>query len=84
MILEILVDIFFGLLDLILSLIPNITVPSGFLSGISQLASVFGYIDTFVPISTLVACLTLITIVDNAGFIIKLFNFIIRKIPGLS
>lgn len=84
MILEMLVDIFFGLLDLILSLIPNITVPSGFLSGISQLANVFGYIDTFVPLSTIVACLALITIVDNAGFIIKLFNFIIRKIPGLS
>ena len=84
MILELLADIFFGLIEFVINLLPTIDLDISIINGFSELGKWFGYIDTFIPLSAIVACISIVIVVDNASFFIKIFNFIIRKIPGIS
>lgn len=84
MILELLADIFFGLVQFVIDLLPDINISIGVVNGFSELVKWFGYIDTFIPLSAIVACISIVIVVDNASFFIKIFNFIVRKIPGIS
>ena len=84
MIIEMITDIFFGLVNLVISLIPDISISGDILGGFSALASFTGYISDVVNIPIILSCISLTILIDNASFIIKIFNFIIRKIPGVS
>lgn len=84
MIIEMLVNIFFSLVDLILSIIPNFTIGSNLIGHLSSLGSFFGYLNTILDLNVAVACILFTVIVDNASFFMKIINFIIRKIPGIS
>lgn len=84
MILELLADIFFGLVQFVIDLLPDINISIGVVDGFSELVKWFGYIDTFIPLSAIVACISIVIVVDNASFFMKIFNFIVRKIPGIS
>lgn len=84
MILELLADIFFGLVQFVIDLLPDINISIGVVNGFSELVKWFGYIDTFIPLSAIVACISIVIVVDNASFFMKIFNFIVRKIPGIS
>lgn len=84
MILELLSDIFFGLVTLVLSLIPDITINGDIFGGFSALGSFVGYVSDVLNIPIILSCITFTILIDNASFIVKIFNFIIRKIPGVS
>lgn len=84
MILELLIDLFFGFIDLLLSLIPNINISGDILNGISTLGQYVGYADTIVNLNVAISCVLLIIAVDNISFFVKIFNFIMRKIPFIS
>lgn len=84
MIIEMITDIFFGLVNLVISLIPDISISGDILGGFTALASFTGYISDVVNIPIILSCISLTILIDNASFIIKIFNFIIRKIPGVS
>lgn len=77
-------DIFFGLINLLIGLIPDITFAGSLTAGLASVADLFAYVDNFVPISAIVTCVSITLIVDNISFVVKVFNFIIRKIPGIS
>lgn len=84
MILELLADMFFGLIKFVIDLLPAIDINMSVVSGFGEIGKWFGYIDTFIPLSAIVACISIVIVVDNASFFIKIFNFIVRKIPGIS
>lgn len=84
MIIEMISDIFFGLVNLVINLIPDITISGNILGGFSGLASFVGYVGDVLNIPVILSCIGFTILVDNAGFLVKIFNFIIRKIPGVS
>lgn len=84
MILEALLRLFLSIADTLVSLIPTVTLPDGLLSGISDVTYVTSQFGYFLPIGTLMICLTFIFLLDNIKFVINLFNFIVRKIPTIS
>lgn len=83
MVLELLVDILFGLIDLIVSLIPDIDLSLD-LSPLTAVTVYFGYLDNFLDMTAVLSALGLVFLIINAGFIVRIFNFIVRKIPSIS
>lgn len=77
-------DIFFGLIDMFLSLIPDLNISLDLTGGISAVSELFAYLDNFISVSAVISCISIVLVVDNISFFIKVFNFIIRKIPGIS
>lgn len=75
---------FFGLVTLLLNLIPTIELPSGFLSGFSSVKYVLDGASYLIPMGTFAACLSVFFILHNITLIISIFNWIIRKIPGVN
>lgn len=84
MIVEMISDIFFGLVNLVVGLIPDISISGDIMGGFSALASFTGYVSDILNIPIILSCISITILIDNASFIVKIFNFIIRKIPGVS
>lgn len=84
MILELLIRLFFGIVNMILALIPSVTLPTGFEGMFADVAYLFSFGTYFLPVGTIVTCLTLIFLVDNIKFIMSIINWIIAKIPTIS
>lgn len=83
MLLELLVDILFGLIDLVVSLIPDIDISLD-LGPLSAVTVYFGYLDNFLDMTVIISALGVVFLIINAGFIVRIFNFIVRKIPTIS
>ena len=84
MILELIAKLFFGLVHMIMALIPKIELPEGFMSLFDDVSFLFSFATYFLPVGTILACLSAIFIVDNIKFIVSIFNWIISKIPTIS
>ena len=84
MILEGLIRLFFGIIDLVISLIPKVELPSGVSAGISDLSYLISFATYFIPVGTILSCITLIFLIDNIKFLVSIFNWIISKIPTIS
>lgn len=84
MILELLIRLFFGIVDLVISLIPQVELPAGVTEGISDLSYLFSFATYFIPVGTVLGCITLIFLIDNIKFLVSIFNWIISKIPTIS
>lgn len=83
MIVEVFFKLIFTLVDLILSLIP--TMEFGFkLPDISGFQDMLGLANYFFPIESIVAAIGVLIVVQNAQFILKIFNFIYKKIPFIG
>lgn len=77
-------DIFFGLIDMFLSLLPEFDLSIDISGAVGAVSELFGYVNNFVSVNAILTCISLVLVVDNFSFIVKIFNFIIRKIPGIS
>lgn len=84
MILELLINLFFGIVKLLLSLIPKIELPQGFIGFFGDASYLISFASYFLPISTILACIGVIFIVDNIKLLMSIFNWIISKIPTIS
>lgn len=84
MIIELLLKFLFGIVDSLINLIPTITLPDSFVNGLSDVAYLISVISYFLPFKTIVLCLSVIFILQNAKFFVSVFNFIVRKIPGIN
>lgn len=82
MILEALLRMVFGLLETMINIIPVIDL--SFDIRLGALEPVLKYLGYVLPMTDVMICLTVFLVLDNAKFFIQIFNFIIRKIPGLS
>lgn len=83
MIIELLYKLIFGLADLLLSVLPSIDLNFD-LPDTTFFREMLGLADYFFPVGTLVAALGVIITVQNAQFFVKIFNWIIKKIPFIG
>lgn len=80
MIIELLFSLIFGLVDVILSLVP--TVDLNFqMPETTFFREMLGLADYFFPVGTMIACIAVIIAVQNIAFILKIVNYIWNKIP---
>lgn len=80
MIVELLFELIFGLVDLILSLIPTIDLNFS-MPDATFFREMLGLADYFFPVGTMISCIGVIIAVQNISFILKIFNYIYKKIP---
>ena len=83
MIIKLFFDLLIGIVDLFLSLIPTIDF-SFEMPDASFFREMLGLADYFFPIGSVVAALGVIITIQNIQFILKIFNFIYKKIPFIG
>ena len=83
MIVEGFFKLIFGLIDLILGLIPSFTFDFE-LPNVSDFQDMLGLANYFFPIESCVAAIGVLLIIQNAQFILKIFNYIYKKIPFIG
>lgn len=84
MIVTLILSLIIMILNLVVSLIPNIDFSIDLVSYIEPLANLTGYIDTFISIDVITFCISLILIVDNYSLIFRVVNWLWNKIPFIS
>lgn len=84
MITQLLISFVFGIINVLINLIPTITLPTGFLSAMTDVSFFMAQIAYVIPVNTLLLCLSVVFVLHNAKFIVSIFNFIVRKIPGIN
>lgn len=80
MIIELLTGLIFGLVDLFLSVVPSVEINFS-MPDTTFFREMLGLADYFFPVGTMIACIAVIISVQNINFILKIFNFIYKKIP---
>ncbi|MGM0124291.1 hypothetical protein IGI37_001665 [Enterococcus sp. AZ194] len=83
MIIELLFKLLFGIIDLIIGLIPSfdISIDLGWIGGLS---AVFKYINVFVDVGVLLMIISVVIIRDNFIFLKNILMAIVRKIPFIN
>lgn len=84
MITQLLVDFLFGAIRILLNAIPTIELSPDFLDSISSVTVFTNAFAYFLPMKTIMLCLTIFFTLSNARLAFSVFNFIIRKIPGIN
>lgn len=72
MIVKIILDIFHYLMDWFVNIIPDVSLPLDISGYIAPVANAVGYIDTFVSLPVLAACVAAVLIVDNWAILVRL------------
>lgn len=86
MVLEALILLLFGIVKILLALIPNFTLSlsDGVLQSVSGFVELLQGVTFLLPIGVIVACVAWLFAVFNFEFLVSCLNWLIRKIPGLS
>lgn len=84
MIVEALFRLFFGLIKFIMNLIPQFDFTNIDWSGLDSFADAIAYVNYFIPVDIIVACIGLLLVIDNWLFIKNIFNWIINKVPFIG
>lgn len=72
-------DFLIGIADWLFGLIPELNFSVARFDFISPLANFWGYLDSFVHLDILVACIGLVILADNISLITKILRFILAK-----
>lgn len=83
MIVELLFNLIFGVINFIISLIPSFDFEIN-LNWISRLSMVFQYIDMFCDVGVLLMIISLIILRDNFIFIKNIIMALVHKIPFIG
>jgi len=84
MILKLLLDFIFDTLNMLIGLIPEVSLPADFTGGIGSFFDTLDSINAFVPLSAIYVSILTVLIIYNLQFIIGIVNWLIRKIPGFK
>lgn len=84
MILEMIISLVFGVVELLVAMIPDINLSGGFMNGVGQVSVVVDYMSYVLPMGTMALCVGVFITLSNIKFIIGIFNFVIRKIPFIN
>lgn len=84
MIVEFLCNIFFGLANLIVGVLPTFPSFSNLNANLQPFFTVVRAVNSFIDLRVLGSCLLTILIVLNIKFIWSIFMWLVRKIPGVS
>lgn len=80
MIIELLFNLIFGIIDIFLSLLPEINFEFE-MPDTSTFQQWLGLADYFFPVGTLIAAIGVLIAFQNINFILKIANFVYKKIP---
>lgn len=84
MIIEGICNIFFGVAYFLLSMLPRFPSFENINVSLSPVFWVIRFVNLFISVKTVSACLLLILVIYNIKFIWSVFMWLIRKIPGVS
>lgn len=84
MIIEFLCNIFFGLANLLVGILPQLPSFQELNLDLSGFFSVVRLLNMFVDLKVVGICAIIILVVYNIKFIWSIFMWLIRKIPGVS
>lgn len=84
MILNSIIQALLMVVNLVVSLIPEINFDFDISGYVSSVADIFGFIDTFVSVQAILLCIAATLLVDNFSFVVKIFSFIWAKIPFIN
>lgn len=68
----------------ILGYLPGLTLPAEFINSLQTISGYIGVVDNFLPTTTIFSILGLVLAVEGAIMAYKIFQWIIKKIPGVS
>lgn len=72
-------DFLMTIVDWIFSLIPDLNFGLLSFDFVTPIADFWGYIDSFVSLDMLIACIAVVIIVDNISLLTRLIRFILSK-----
>lgn len=84
MIVEAICNLFFGVANFFVSLLPQFPSFSALQVSISPLLNVLNSVNTFVSLKLVGTCMLIIFVIYNIKFGWSLLMWVIRKIPGVS
>lgn len=86
MLITLFLDIAYGIVSSFLGLFPDAdnTFVSNITSAVSTASGYLSAINSFTPVSTLLIIVGLFLVIEIIILFIKISNWIIRKIPGIS
>lgn len=87
MLATILIYLVYGVVFVLLSpllLLPNVSLPAGFLNSVSQSGNALGFINVIVPTETILYAIVAYLVVEGAIHAFKWLIFAIKKIPGIG
>lgn len=76
--------VFVYALTAVFRLAPVVELPAGWISAVGTAGSYIAGLDVFLPVTSLVVVLSIFLAYEIAYFGMKLVNWVIRKIPGIS
>lgn len=82
--LQLIVQLIFGVVELVLMLIPDITFDGNFFLALKSVHDVMDGASYLIPFGTFFACISVFFLLHNVTLIISIFNWILRKIPGVA
>lgn len=83
MIIELLFKLIIGAVDILISIIPTIEFDFN-LPDTTAFREMLGLAVYFFPVGTLIIALGVLIAVQNVQFILKIFNFVYKKIPFIG
>jgi len=84
MITTFILTIFSSFLNFLVGFLPTGSIPQGFTDAVSYFFGALNAFSYIFPVSTLFTCLLLYLAFDLAVLLWHLFNWVIKKIPGMQ
>jgi hypothetical protein len=84
MITELVVNVLFAPLYIIIDLLPILTLPTEILGGLAGIIELLCGVTFIMPVGTLSLAIAWWWMLQNTKFVISIVNWIIRKIPGVD
>ncbi len=86
MIFEALFEVYYSIVELFIACIPTVLValPQEFVGGLLGLVELLGGISFLIPVSCLVVCIGAMLHMYMLQLLFAVFNWGIRKLPGIS
>lgn len=77
-------EAFLGIFRVILSTLPIVALPTGFMVSLDYFANVIGYVNVFLPVTRLLPIFAMIVLVRRFNIVTSIINWIIRLIPFIG
>lgn len=84
MILNFILNLIYNISIFFLDLLPEVSMPDGIINAITTAGGYIASMNIILPMDTLLAIIGLYLTIEGVILVIKIINFIIRKIPGIN
>lgn len=84
MLIDLILTVVIGILNVLMSIVPDITLNADFINGFESVAYLMGLMAYVVPMKVFLGCLSVFFMLQNVSFMIMIANWLIRKIPSIN